>query len=370
MGGLKPGKRLLCSIKAHHSLPIFLTITLPNRGSSFRKDKLNGFLDVMAQVKPVGGEEWNEVCHLHNKNFPSKHRTADTLHRKFQMMYLLKPPTGNQTISPKVSQAKLSNNEIKLKANIDDGEGSGDEKSTEESEFVPDVEDVLDKEEVLVTESVLVTAGENATKNVDIGKTATEPTDDDLYKLPSPKKPNMVFSTPLVRPYPKTPSSGTDATINSYLRVMMTQKDIDREEHRQQLLRQEARDLLIADEERNHCYKDERKYQQQQQFLQQQQQSQQQMMNTFMTAVMSSSSQQSNPTQQLLSMIVANRLRSPIVETQHIVAPGTAVASNIVGTNTVVQPPMLPNQIDLSIPKRSPSNLKIQAAISIDSESS
>jgi hypothetical protein len=117
---------------------------MPNRGSSFWKEELNGFLDVMAQVKPISGEEWNEVCHLHNKNFPGKHQTADTLRCKFQMMYLLKPPTGNPTITPKVSRAKLINNEIKLKANIDDGEGSGDEKSTE-GEFVPDVEEVLDK---------------------------------------------------------------------------------------------------------------------------------------------------------------------------------------------------------------------------------
>jgi hypothetical protein len=230
---------------------------------------------------------------------------------------------------------------------------------------------VLD-EEVIVTESSLVTAGETAPKQGGIGKTTTKPnTDEESYKLPSPKKPNMVFSTPLARPYQKTPSSGTDATINSYLRLMMTQKDIDREEHRQQLLRQEARDLLRADEERNRRYEDERKYQQQQQFLQQQQQSQQQMMNTFMMAMMSSSSQQSNPTQQLLSMIVADRLRSPIVETQHIVAPGTAGATNIVGSGTAEQQPMVPKQIDLSSQKKSPSsNLKKKAAITIDSEDS
>jgi hypothetical protein len=140
---------------------------------------------------------------LHNKTFPSKHRTADTLRRKFQMMYLLKPPTGNPTIPPEVSQAKLINNEIKLKANIDNGEGtngSDNEKSTEGSEFVPDVEEVPDEEEVLVTESLLVTIGETATKNV--GKTATKSTDDDLFELPSPKKPIIVFSTPLARPYP------------------------------------------------------------------------------------------------------------------------------------------------------------------------
>jgi hypothetical protein len=69
------------------------------------------------------------------------------------------------------------------------------------------------------------------------------------------------------------------------------------------------------------------------------------MMNTFMMAMMSLSSQQSNLTQQLLSMIVANRLRSPIVETQQIVAPGTAVASNIVRTGTAEQPPMLPKKL-------------------------
>jgi hypothetical protein len=34
------------------------------------------------------------------------------------MMYLLKSPTGNQSIPSEVSQAKLVNNEIKLKADI------------------------------------------------------------------------------------------------------------------------------------------------------------------------------------------------------------------------------------------------------------
>jgi hypothetical protein len=138
-------------------------------------------------------------------------------------------------------------------------------------------EEVPYKDEVLVTESVPATEGvakSTATKNIANGKTATKPPDNDLYKLQSPKKPYMVLSTPLARPYAKTPTSGTDATINIYMRLMMTQKDIEREEHQQQLLCQEARELLRADEEQNRGYKDKRKYQQQQQFLQQQQQSQ------------------------------------------------------------------------------------------------
>jgi hypothetical protein len=95
---------------------------MPNRGASFQKDKFNGFLGVMEQVKPISAEEWNEVCHLHNNNFPGMHCTADTLCWKFQMMYLLKPLTGNPTIPPEVSQAKLINSEIKVKANILDSE--------------------------------------------------------------------------------------------------------------------------------------------------------------------------------------------------------------------------------------------------------
>jgi hypothetical protein len=95
-----------------------------SRGASFQKDELNGFLEVMEQVKPIGGEEWNEVCHLHNKNFLGKHLTADMLCWKFQMMYLLKPPTGNPTIPLEVSGAKLINNEIEFKVNIDNGQGT------------------------------------------------------------------------------------------------------------------------------------------------------------------------------------------------------------------------------------------------------
>jgi hypothetical protein len=47
--------------------------TMPNRGASFRKEELIGFLDVLEQVKPIGGEDWMEVQHFHNINFPAKH---------------------------------------------------------------------------------------------------------------------------------------------------------------------------------------------------------------------------------------------------------------------------------------------------------
>jgi hypothetical protein len=71
-------------------------------------------------------------------------------------------------------------------------------------------------------------------------------------------------------------------------------------------------------------------------------------MNSAMIAMMSK--QQNNPSQQLLSMFVADCLRSPTIETQQIVAPSTAVAKN------TVQPPTIPKQIDLPTPKKSHCN--------------
>jgi hypothetical protein len=118
---------------------------MPNRGAAFRQDELKGFLKLLEEFLPIGSYEWDALEYHHNTNFPGRNRTKETLKRKFQLMYLMKPPTGNPTIPPTVRKAKDIFKLIKLKAEVSEGESenSEDEKGIGSSDVDSEDPDAL-----------------------------------------------------------------------------------------------------------------------------------------------------------------------------------------------------------------------------------
>jgi hypothetical protein len=82
--------------------------------------------NVIEEILPVHGEEWEDVLLSHAANFPGSHRTSDSLHRKFLQLYRVKKPTGDPFCPPDVRKAKCLCHLITTKCEIDDAEWTRD----------------------------------------------------------------------------------------------------------------------------------------------------------------------------------------------------------------------------------------------------
>ncbi len=86
---------------------------------------------------PVDGEDWEEVARLHNLNFPTNGRDSVKLKCKFQQNYWVEMPTGVPMCPREIPMAKRIREQIRDKAEIDDGEG---ELLLQDPSFQEDVE--------------------------------------------------------------------------------------------------------------------------------------------------------------------------------------------------------------------------------------
>ncbi len=85
--------------------------------------EVHALLRLLEQMLPVDGEDWEEVARLHNLNFPNNGRDTAKLKRKFQQLYRVEMPTGDPMCPPDVRMAKRIREQIRDKAEINDGEG-------------------------------------------------------------------------------------------------------------------------------------------------------------------------------------------------------------------------------------------------------
>jgi hypothetical protein len=53
----------------------------------FTSTEVQGLLQVIEEILPVHGEEWEDVLQSHAVNFPTSQRTTESLKRKFQQLY-------------------------------------------------------------------------------------------------------------------------------------------------------------------------------------------------------------------------------------------------------------------------------------------
>ncbi len=89
----------------------------------FTSMEVQGLLNVIEEILPVHGEEWEDVSQSHAENSPNSHRTSESLKRKFQQLYRAKKPTGDPFCPPEVRMAKRLRRLITTKCEIDDAEG-------------------------------------------------------------------------------------------------------------------------------------------------------------------------------------------------------------------------------------------------------
>jgi hypothetical protein len=97
------------------------------RGVSFSKAEILHLLDIIGDVLPIGQMEWDQVTSQHSIKFGNTNRTKETIKRKFQLLYLSKPPTGNPNIPEEIKRAKEIYNDIKEK--VDGSSGDPDEEN-------------------------------------------------------------------------------------------------------------------------------------------------------------------------------------------------------------------------------------------------
>ena len=118
----------------------------PVRSVNFTRDEIDALLDCIEEVLPIGMDEWQRAENQHVLLYPDKNRTKESLRRKFQMLYLIKQPTGSPECPPHVRSAKLLQYAIRDKAEVssagsDMSENIAEEETDELQEATPEQEE-------------------------------------------------------------------------------------------------------------------------------------------------------------------------------------------------------------------------------------
>ena len=128
--------------------------------SGFSQVETGDMLDVIEELLPIGGMEWDETKIRHANNWPETNRSKDSLKRKFQGMYRKTKPTGNPHCPPDITRAKRIHEMIVDKSDLSDGETINnffdrDEGDLESSSDKSDDDVVVkNKEEVIVVDEI------------------------------------------------------------------------------------------------------------------------------------------------------------------------------------------------------------------------
>lgn len=271
------------------------------RGIGFSDMEMESLLNLIEQVLPIGGVEWDTIEREHATTWPQQSRTKESLRRKFQSLYRQKIPTGDPNCPPNVRRAKHIHYKLKEKTEMSDGDddddelGSdpSDESSVEVDSTAPPVAEVVQQASVSRQASVspLPTRAELRASVASIPTGGVASSEGSLTgsskkkKRPSPKFVSQIGSRK--KKAAKYGGEDDDFSMSEYLKMMMLQREQDRQDERQR--RTEERE-----EEREHR-KEEAK--QRAASLQQQQMFQQMlMMQMFGSTSMPSLAMPSFPT--------------------------------------------------------------------------
>ena len=82
------------------------------RGESYSVQEIEDFLTIMEMVQPLSRSEWNTVEDLHQEHYGEKHRSADSIKKKYKKLVKEGPPTGDPHCPDHVRQAKRLNNAL------------------------------------------------------------------------------------------------------------------------------------------------------------------------------------------------------------------------------------------------------------------
>ena len=105
-------------------------------GRRFTITELENLNEVISQVLPIGGEEWEEVANLHSQQYPEHQRDSVNLRRKFKEMYKVRIPTGDPECPEHIRTAKRLAIQIQQRSDADDMDGNELDMGLEEEEEV------------------------------------------------------------------------------------------------------------------------------------------------------------------------------------------------------------------------------------------
>ena len=76
------------------------------RGRSYSTANTYHLLDLIEEIEPCGGEEWNLIASRYNAHFGGESRSCEDLKNKFKTLKGVKKPTGDPSCPPEVIRAK------------------------------------------------------------------------------------------------------------------------------------------------------------------------------------------------------------------------------------------------------------------------
>ena len=98
-----------------------------SRGRGFTQAELDGLLDIIEDLLPIGPNDWDRLAERHCTYYPGLGRSRESLKRKFALLYNHKKPTGDPTCPATVRRAKRVWERIKEEMDVSDGKRSNDD---------------------------------------------------------------------------------------------------------------------------------------------------------------------------------------------------------------------------------------------------
>jgi hypothetical protein len=76
------------------------------RGPAIDANDLEYMLELIGEILPIGGMEWDIVVNRHKRDFPDKFRSKETINKKFAQLKDTKASTSTSFIPTEVEKAK------------------------------------------------------------------------------------------------------------------------------------------------------------------------------------------------------------------------------------------------------------------------
>jgi hypothetical protein len=93
-------------------------------GRPFTITELENLNEVISQVLPIGGAEWDEVANLHSQQYLEHQHDSVNLRCKFKEMYNARIPTGDPECPEHIKTAKKLHIQIQQRSDADNMDGN------------------------------------------------------------------------------------------------------------------------------------------------------------------------------------------------------------------------------------------------------
>jgi hypothetical protein len=249
------------------------------RGPAIDRNEIFHMLELIEEILPIGGAEWDMVESRHRVAFPDKMRNKDTIKKKFNQLKDVKPRTGDPYVPEEVKRSKEIWAKIVEKMQGEDGEDTlGEDDDDDEEENFQSAKDEDEQAEEQGEDFV-----SDELNSIESGGSKQ------VAKMQQPllgaRKKKAVFQTPVSRPGTKRPSfNSADDSSDRYLKYLVAEQQLERERSDKQLKLQLPQFQMQQQQQ-------QQQFQQTLMMQQHQQQQFQQMMQFMMMGTMSN-----NPT--------------------------------------------------------------------------